>query len=219
MRTFFILFVTLSIFSCTAQDKRSYLALGDSYTIGESVDEQYRWPNQLVKYLKEDSIEIHKPQIIARTGWRTDQIYYAAGVIRGEKYDLVSVLAGVNDQYQGKSIEHFEPEFRRLLNFAIDHCKKGIKGVFVVSIPDYGCTPYGKSNEARIAKELDEYNAICKEICKEKGVVFYDITPISKKAKTNPELVAKDGLHPSEKMYKLWVKRIYIGVKNQLTDN
>lgn len=186
-----------------------FLALGDSYTIGESVAEAERWPNQLAAKLK-----LAAPHIIATTGWRTDNLKDAieAANLKPE-YDLVSLLIGVNNQYQGKSIEIYEREFEELLQTSIKLAKGKKKNVFVVSIPDYGYTPFGKAKQEKISEELDQYNAINKRIAAKYGVKYFNITEISRKGLEDAELIAGDGLHPSGKMYAQWVEVIYSGFK------
>lgn len=189
----------------------NYLALGDSYTIGESVEENERWPVQLADRLREDGVEIKSPKIIATTGWRTDQL--KAAIENDEElldsYDLVSLLIGVNNQYQGRSVESFAPEFEELLQQSIELAGNDKDKVFVVSIPDYGKTPFGASKADEIARELDEYNAVSKEICERYDVRYFNITPISRQDDPEGELVADDNLHPSGKQYELWVDSFY----------
>ncbi|MBN8650708.1 MAG: SGNH/GDSL hydrolase family protein [Cytophagales bacterium] len=201
----------ISLFGNTikAQQDKKFLALGDSYTIGESVAEAERWPNQLVAKLK-----LTAPRIIATTGWRTDNLKDAieAANLKPE-YDLVSLLIGVNNQYQGKSIEIYEREFEELLQTSIKLAKGKKKNVFVVSIPDYGYTPFGKAKQEKISEELDQYNAINKRIAAKYGVKYFNITEISRKGLEDVELVAGDGLHPSGKMYAQWVEVIHSGLK------
>lgn len=202
-----LLILFAHFFSTPAEPK--FLALGDSYTIGESVAESERWPNQLAAKLK-----IPQPKIIATTGWRTDNLKDAidAASLKPE-YDLVSLLIGVNNQYQGKPIEVYEREFEELLQTAIKLAKGKKKNVFVVSIPDYGFTPFGKAKQEKISEELDQYNAINKHIAAKYGVKYFNITEISRKGFEDAELVATDGLHPSGKMYGQWVELIYTGLK------
>lgn len=198
------------------QDEKaiSYLALGDSYTICESVEPELRWPIQLQEQLNKSDIRVSTPKIIARTGWRTDNLLAAEkSELKKEKFDLVSLLIGVNNEFQGQSPQSFEPQFKKTLDFAIKQCKHGKNGVFVVSIPDYGYTPYGSSNQPKISKRLDAYNEICERIAKEKDVAFYNIIDISRKGLSDKNLVAKDGLHPSAKQYQLWVDRFADDVK------
>lgn len=191
----------------------SYLALGDSYTIGEAVDEKDKWPAQLVERLKEDDIKVLAPRIIAQTGWTTDDLLGAIEKASiQESYDMVSLLIGVNNQYRGYPIDQYKKEFEKLLTLAVQFAGDNAQGVFVVSIPDYGVTPFVKEkggDPVNIASELDEYNKIAKEICETRGVSFTSITAGSKMAKEDETLVAKDGLHPSGKMYTQWVDRIY----------
>lgn len=193
------------------QDQRkTYLALGDSYTIGESVAVSERWPVQLSSKLTERGISMDDPKIIARTGWRTDQLKDA---IESDKelaasYDMVSLLIGVNNQYQGKTVESFAPEFEELLKMAIKLAGDDPKSVFVVSIPDYGKTPFGAAKEQQIEKELNAYNKVSKDICKKYKVKYFNITIGSRKAKVQPDLVAKDKLHPSGKMYQEWAEMV-----------
>jgi lysophospholipase L1-like esterase len=186
-----------------------YLALGDSYTIGESVPELERWPNQLVDSLTKRGWHIDKPMIIATTGWRTDNLKNAMTIAKLKpEYDLVSLLIGVNNQYQGKSSKEYAVEFEELLKTAI-HLAKGKKDrVFVVSIPDYGFTPYGKPKQETITKAIDEFNEINARITYKYGVQYFDITEISRDGLKDTSLVATDGLHPSGKMYSYWVELI-----------
>lgn len=186
-----------------------FLALGDSYTIGQGVLVEERWPNQFVEALNSKGIVTEKRTIIAQTGWRTDNLLDA---INSEKpdsnYTLVSLLIGVNNQYQGMNINVYPVEFRQLLERAIALCGGRKDGVFVLSIPDYGYTPFGQSSQTRISSEIDQYNQINKDITQEMGIVYYDITPISREAINKPEYLASDQLHPSGKMYAKWVDQI-----------
>ncbi|AWV98751.1 lysophospholipase [Arcticibacterium luteifluviistationis] len=185
----------------------SYLALGDSYTIGERVATDERWPVQLVEKLQANNIAINSPQIIAKTGWTTAELDNGINAVNPQNtYDLVSLLIGVNNQYRGLSSASFKPEFEALLTRAIGFAGGNKSKVFVVSIPDYGVTPFGQKGEPeKIAKQIDEYNKIQEDICAARGIVYFDITPISRNAKTDLGLVAEDGLHPSAKMYGQWV--------------
>ncbi|MEX1240317.1 MAG: SGNH/GDSL hydrolase family protein [Cyclobacteriaceae bacterium] len=186
-----------------------FLALGDSYTIGESVAEVQRWPEQLVAALKIRGYTCHNAEIIAMTGWRTNELKkYLAARNLPKNYNLVSLLIGVNNQYQGKSIEEYKVQFEELLNMAIEYARGNNSRVFVLSIPDYGFTPFGKEEQRQISQEIDAFNRTNKAIAGEKGVVYVNITDISRKGLTDPDLIAEDGLHPSGKMYALWVERI-----------
>jgi lysophospholipase L1-like esterase len=184
-----------------------FLALGDSYTIGESVKEDERWPEQLATALRKKGFTVDKPRIIATTGWRTDQLKNAIEEAHLKpEFNLVSLLIGVNNQYQGKSSDSYAPEFDELLNTAIRLAGGKKENVFVVSIPDYGFTPYGKPNQPKISKELDEFNRINKKITEKAGVQYVNITNVSRKGLEQPDMVADDGLHPSGKMYRQWVE-------------
>lgn len=187
-------------------DKLTFLALGDSYTIGESVSPKLRWPVQLVDSLKNKDIAVADPQIIAKTGWTTQDLLNAMkNQLENEKFDLVSVSIGVNNQYQGKSLKDYEEDLREIFKKAIYHSNSGAKGVFAVSIPNYGATPFGAENSERIGQEIEEFNQVFKKVASDFNVEFYNITPISERAAQENDLVAEDGLHPSGKMYSLWV--------------
>ena len=196
-----------------SQTPTKYLALGDSYTIGESVTEAERWPVQLAEALRKKGQDIEGPKIIATTGWRTDNLGNAINIATLKpEYGLVSLLIGVNNQYQGKPIEQFRKEFEELLNVAIRLAQGKKEDVFVVSIPDYGYTPFGKPNQPKISRELDEYNDISRKITGKYGVKYFYITDISRKGLEEPSLVASDGLHPSGKQYSQWVDLILKGL-------
>ncbi len=187
------------------------LALGDSYTIGESVASSSRWPIQLVDSLQKRGVDCLQPKIIATTGWRTDNLKNAISRTKfkkDEEYNLVSLLIGVNNYYQGKSVESYAPEFEDLLKTALQLAGGDKSSVFVLSIPDYGYTPFGKEKQQTISEGIDAYNAVNKSISDKYGVKYYNITDISRRGLDAPDLVAADGLHPSEKMYSQWVEMI-----------
>ena len=185
-----------------------FLALGDSYTIGQSVQEAERWPHQLYDILDSSGCTLDELRIIAQTGWRTDNLAAAIdGANLTPGYSLVSLLIGVNNQYQQKPLKDYRTEFEELLKTAI-YLAGGIKSsVLVLSIPDYAYTPFGQGNTS-ISTEIDEYNAINKTITSAYGIKYFDITPISRQGLAEPELVAADGLHPSGEMYSRWVDHI-----------
>lgn len=220
-------FILTSITNCSnktiemhnrSNDSIKFLALGDSYTIGESVATDKRWPVQLANRLNEDGFEVKEPKIIATTGWTTAELL--EGIEKDnpiENYDLVSLLIGVNNQYRGYEIDIYKTEFRILIEQAIKFAGNKSENVFVVSIPNYGVTPFGQTRgEEKIRTELLEYDRIAKEIANDYGINFVDITPISEKAKSDLELVADDNLHPSGKMYSEWTDKIYPVVKSIL---
>lgn len=190
------------------KSKKTYLALGDSYTIGESVDVSGRWPIQLVNSLEQAGVNMQSPKIIAKTGWTTDELMAAIGQeALTDTFDLVSLLIGVNNQYRGYPIAQQKEEFEVLLQQAIQFAGQDTSRVFVVSIPDWGVTPFadGKDRD-KISEEIDLYNEVNQVICLKYGVQYFDITPISRNAVNDATLIAEDGLHPSAKMYGLWVE-------------
>ena len=186
-----------------------FLALGDSYTIGESVAEKDRWPEQLADNLRAKGKKVDRPKIIGVTGWRTDQLKAAIEEAHlKNEYGMVSLLIVVNNQYQHKTVESYKPEFEELLKMAIELAGGKKENVFVVSIPDYGYTPFGKPKQAEISQAIDDYNDANKKITEKMGVKYINITDLTRKGLDNPEYVAEDGLHPSGKMYSLWVERM-----------
>ncbi len=187
----------------------NYLALGDSYTIGESVPETGRWPVQLTAALNKEGVKVNDPVIIAQTGWTTDELALAIHDrnIR-EKFDIVSLLIGVNNQYRDRSLLEYGIQFKQLLATAVDYAGDKNK-VFVVSIPDWGVTPFAEGRDRRvIGEQIDLFNEAARKICENEGVDFYDITSYSREAKNDKSLVAGDGLHPSTKMYEGWIEII-----------
>jgi len=184
-----------------------YLALGDSYTIGQGVNESGRWPNQLSTQLILNGIDVEETKIIAQTGWKTDQLLNAIAEEGPTGFNLVSLLIGVNNQFNNQSLQEFSPQFDQCLNKAIE--LSGPQGhVFVVSIPDYGVTPFGSSNAEEIAEELDEYNAYIQSKCEAQDVPFINITEISRTLGDSEGALAPDNLHPSGFQYSLWVDNI-----------
>ena len=215
-KTLFLkLLFTLALSACqskqvTTNSPKTYLALGDSYTIGESVHDSLRWPNQLVSALNLNGKEFEPATIIAQTGWTTDELAAAMDTTAlAVHYDYVSLLIGVNNQYRGRSIENFETEFIELLEDAV--ALGGDKGAntFVLSIPDWGVMPFAEGrNRPQIAQEIDQFNTVIQAVCRDRNIAYFDITAISREAATNPVLVAQDGLHPSGTMYARWVDSI-----------
>jgi lysophospholipase L1-like esterase len=186
-----------------------FLALGDSYTIGEGVSARFRWPTQFVDSMQHRGIDCLEPRIIAATGWRTDNLKNAIRKSKfKEQYNLVSLLIGVNNFYQQKPLQAYKVEFEELLLTAIRLAGDEPSQVFVLSIPDYGYTPFGKDKQETITRGIDEYNAANKAIAIKLGVAYYSITDISRRGLDEPDLVTTDGLHPSGKMYSAWVQHI-----------
>lgn len=228
MKKFYLLLLVFITLSCGSRDPKiletvenpqySYLALGDSYTIGESVAESERWPLQLAQSLRDRGYKMAVPKIIAKTGWTTENLINGMenNLAVQRDFDLVSILIGVNNQYQGKPINEYEQELRKIFRKAINHSKTMEKGVFAVSIPDYGYTPFGIAHKEEISAEIDRFNEVYKRVADDFGVDFYNITPISREALNDPTLVANDSLHPSKIMYRRWVDQIVAQVAQKL---
>ncbi len=189
---------------------KTILSLGDSYTIGQSVSEAERWPNQLAKALQDSGLDVEQPKIIARTGWTTTELL--SGIQNSQLdsvYELVTLLIGVNDQYRGLGINYYRDGFVKLLNKAIEFAGNDRNRVIVLSIPDYSVTPFAQGGDtARIRLELDQFNALNQELSLQAGVYYVNITPISRKALKDKTYLAPDNLHPSEKMYGEWVELV-----------
>jgi len=213
--------IYLSLISCTKKNDgtfinpvtaldtihKTYLALGDSYTIGQSVADTERFPLQTVQLLRAQNIDISNPDIIAVTGWTTTNLLNALDNNPPPKktYSFVSLLIGVNNQYQGRSLDEYKTQFTELLTKAISYAGNNKNHVCVLSIPDYSVTPFARgSDTAKISKEIDAFNVANKNISLNAGVHYLDITPISSDAKNDPSLIAGDGLHPSGIQYKKW---------------
>lgn len=186
----------------------TYLALGDSYTIGEAVPQEQSFPYQLTKKLGNTI----RPDIIAVTGWTTGELKQGITqrALQKHDYDVVTLLIGVNNQYRHNSAVEYRTEFAELLNMAIGYAGGNKQHVIVLSIPDWGVTPYGKNygNTAQTAADIDHFNDINKQETAKQGVTYVDITPSSRLAANDASLIATDGLHPSGKMYGLWVEQL-----------
>ena len=193
------------------QSNLRYLALGDSYTIGEGIKFEYNYPKQIVNQI----FLIDTVTVIAKTGWTTDELIDTLNNLQLDKFDVVSLLIGVNNQFRGYQIDKYVMEFENLLIRAIDYSKDK-KNVFVLSIPDYGVTPFGKvKGQERIYREINSYNNINRIMAEKYNVMYFDITEISRKAENDSSLLAEDRLHPSKKMYKMWIEKL----KNELLDS
>jgi lysophospholipase L1-like esterase len=201
----------------------SYLALGDSYTIGEGVAPAGRWPMQLADALRERGVAIEDPRIVARTGWTTDELSAAidgesGGELGGDdvsdaaisappRFGFVTLLIGVNNQYRGRSVDEYAVQFEVLLERAISFADGRRDRVMVLSIPDWGVTPFAAQSgrdTVRIAQELDAFNAVAARLCAARGIAFVDIAPVSRARGAEPAMLADDGLHPSAAMYSEW---------------
>ncbi|MHC0439815.1 SGNH/GDSL hydrolase family protein [Flavobacterium sp. 3-210] len=202
----------------------NYLALGDSYTIGQSVCETCRYPEQLKAKLQTIYPEtVFSLKIIAQTGWSTRDLISAINTQNPDSnYDLVTLLIGVNNQYQHMDFSVYEKEFPQLLTKAVALAKGDKKNVIVLSIPDYAYTPftknYSESNRMKISNEINQYNTFAENYCISNNVTFITITDITRQGLNNPSLVASDGLHPSETAYKMFIERILPKVKMALQD-
>ena len=187
-----------------------YLALGDSYTIGQSVLANERFPAQTVGLLKQQGIKISNPTYIAQTGWTTTNLQNAiASQSPSPTYDVVSLLIGVNDQYQHLDTGGYAIRFTQLLEKAIQLANGKKTNVFVLSIPDYSVTPFvAAADKPRVRMEIDWFNAINKRITMAYNVGYTDITPSTREAENNPSLIASDGLHPSGLEYKKWAEML-----------
>ena len=199
----------------TNEKPLSYLAVGDSYTIGEGVSESDRYPNQLVEMLNQTGKYSFSPaQIIAKTGWTVDELESGikASTIDPQGYDLVTLLIGVNNQYRGRPVEDYQKEFEALLQRAITFARGKKDHVVVVSIPDWGITPFAVSkgsDQAKVAREIDAYNTAKKAVCDRVGVKFVEITEHYRQVGAQPEMVVDDQLHPSGKVYQHWTSELF----------
>jgi len=188
----------------------NYLALGDSYTIGEQVPMNENFPHQLVALLRKEQLNVSAPVIIAKTGWTTDEL---AASIREhnlhESFSFVTLLIGVNNQYRGRDIDNYKIEFTDLLNQAIVFANGHSHHVFVVSIPDWGVTPFAHDRDKQaIAVAIEQYNATCKEITIAHKCNFCNITDSTRANGVKPDYLAEDGLHPSGLEYKIWAEQL-----------
>lgn len=183
-----------------------FLALGDSYTIGEGVPSEQRWPNYLVEFLRQRGLHLGDPEIIARTAWTTDELMDAIPeAAPAGPFDLVSVMIGVNDQYRSRPLDQFESSFLPLLDQAIGFAGGHAGRVIVVSIPDWGASPFAEGRDrALISREIDDYNERGRALAEARGARWHDITVLSRRVADDPALVVDDKLHPSGEMYRLW---------------
>jgi lysophospholipase L1-like esterase len=201
-------FFALNYSTAMAQDSAStLLALGDSYTIGEKVREEERFPNQVVSLLSKQNIHFNKPAIVATTGWTTDELMN--GIKRANiqgVYTFATLLIGVNNQYRGRSLEEYKVQFLQLLNEAIAFAGGDAKHVIVLSIPDWGATPFAEGNDReKIAAEIDEFNQVNQQESQQRGVNYVEVTSLTRE---HSDWIAEDGLHPNGEMYSVWAQKI-----------
>ena len=210
MRCYFLLLL-LVLRGCSgapAEPTSHYLALGDSYTHGESVSEADSYPFQLAAKLKAAGDDVGRPTVVAATGWTTDELWAGMDhVSLKPKYELVTLLIGVNNQFRRRGQDEFREQFTQLLYHAIRYAGGRPGHVVVISIPDWGVMPFAKGSDTqRIAREIDAFNGIALEESHKAGAAWVDVTPISRQASTQPSLRADDGLHPSAVQYGRWVE-------------
>jgi lysophospholipase L1-like esterase len=199
------------------------LALGDSYTIGEGVAEYERWPNQLAAMLRGGGTAIDEPEIVARTGWTTDELAAAMDKhLFHPPYDLVTLMIGVNNQYRGRDLDNYRSEFRALLTRAIALAGNRPQHVIVVSIPDWSVTRYGRGSGrdlAHVASEIDAFNTANAAIATSLNTRYANVTPASRAGGDHADMLVADGLHPSAKMYRTWLDAILPVVQQALAAN
>ena len=197
-----------------------YLALGDSYTIGEGVADSERWPVQLARALRADGLGVDDPQIIATTGWTTDELQAAidrAAPTPG--FDLVTLLIGVNNQERGRPLDEYLRQFQGLLEHAIALAGGRARRVVVLSIPDWSVTPFAAASGrdvAQIAAQIDAFNREARLACQRRHVAFVDVTTVSRQQGAEAAMLVDDGLHPSGAMYRLWMQRAFPAARDAL---
>lgn len=211
----FLLFFSVDTFP--QQDSLSFLALGDSYTVGTSELPINSWPLQFAQLMDKKGVPLKPPTILAGAGWTTNDLLSEINTSNLEtEYDLVSLLIGVNNQYRGLDINQFKDQFKELLDKSVKLAGNNTSRVFVLSIPDWGVTPFARfKDKDKIRRELTTYNAIIEVETEKRGILFIEITKSSQQALWNKSLIASDSLHPSAKMYKDWAKKIQKKVLKQ----
>ena len=188
----------------------SFIALGDSYTIGEGVNEDERWPNQFVDVAYENGVDFDQPMIIAETGWKTYDLLNAINQTNfTKKYDYISLLIGVNNQFNSRPIDEFEEDLNKLMD-EMNRIKKNDGNIIIISIPDWGYTPFGQSNDmSDISEKINLFNSSLRKFASTNDLKYVDVTEISRRAINEPDLITNDNLHPSGIMYLEWAKKIY----------
>ena len=188
----------------------SFIALGDSYTIGEGVNEDERWPNQFVDVAYESGVDFDQPMIIAETGWKTYDLLNAINQTNfTKKYDYISLLIGVNNQFNSRPIDEFEEDLNKLMD-EMKRIKKNDGSIIIISIPDWGYTPFGESSDmSDISEQINLFNSSLRKFATTNGLKYVDVTEISRRGINEPDLITNDNLHPSGIMYLEWAKKIY----------
>lgn len=192
------------------QKHYTLLSLGDSYSIGEAVLLQHSFPYQTVQLLRKEGLDFAAPEVIAKTGWTSEDLLEGmSNYTFSTKYDCVTLLIGVNNQYRGLEMMLFKQQFETLLNKSIELAGGKKEHVFVLTIPDYGLTPFAKDkNPEQISKQVDEYNKLIKAICIQYKLTCLDLSDQKGEEQTDERHIAEDGLHPSENEYKRWAKKL-----------
>ena len=198
-----------------------FLALGDSYTTGEGVAEEQRWPSQLVALLGQQDIHLTDVQIVAQTAWTADELADAIDQTKPKgPFDVVTLMVGVNDQYRNRPVASFAPEFEQLLARAVGFAGRRPSRVIAISIPDWGATPFAEGRDrARIAREIEAYNERARELAARAGVIWVDVTTETRAMQLDPSLVTADGLHPSGAMYARWAALLAPIVRGALSES
>ena len=188
----------------------SFIALGDSYTIGEGVNEDERWPNQFVDVAYENGVDFDQPMIIAETGWKTYDLLNAINQTNfTKKYDYISLLIGVNNQFNSRPIDEFEEDLNKLMD-EMRRIKKNDGSIIIISIPDWGYSPFGESSDmSDISEQINLFNSSLRKFATTNGLKYVDVTEISRRGINEPDLITNDNLHPSGIMYLEWAKKIY----------
>lgn len=211
--TFFTALVFLQ-----SQEKKAFLFLGDSYTAATSEKFENGWPFQLIDFLAKKDMANAEPHIVAGAGWTTEKLLEEIEQIDDKKkFDLVGLMIGVNNQYRGLDVQDFEKDFTLLLKIALEFANAKTERVFIVSIPDWGVTPFAKfKDRSKITKEIATFNEVMKERASANGVTYIDVTKSSRNMGVQTTLIASDSLHPSKKLYKTWGKIIGKKLQKQL---
>lgn len=222
-KNWLILYISFTILPATLSPSMlshsyTYLALGDSYTIGEGLPVAENFPYQTIQLLRKSGLDFHAAEIVAKTGWTTDELQKGIdSTLLKKQYDIVTLLIGVNNQYRGRSVEEYAGEFESLLQQAIHFASDNPAHVFVLSIPDWGVTPFAEGRDRQqIADEINQYNTTNKIIAGKYLVHYIDITPGTREALNNRTLLATDNLHPSGKEYGFWAERLAAGIETEL---
>ncbi len=208
---FVVFFLILHLTPVNSQEKKmNFLALGDSYTVATGEPIENGWPYQLIAQLGKKDILINEPVIIAGAGWTTTTLLEKLRAVKlPHHFDLVSLMIGVNNQYRGLAIQDFRKEFIILLQKAIAFANGNPSQVVVISIPDWGATPFARfKDREKIALEIAAFNKVVQEEAKRMNVLYVDVTKASKNMAVQPSLIASDSLHPSGRMHKIWAKKI-----------